>query len=619
MADRTCPYLRRSFSRTLFRTGLCLVCLAGGCESDIERIDRQTDELLRERTMQLGGDSVTPRRAGVPTDDELRRRSLTNTEPASVNPAASELTFTPADEARNVEARLGGYDTASRQSPMRLDLLGALRQAQQTGREFITAEEEYILSAISLLIERHLWDPRFFADVTTQVSAFNPSSGTATTALEVIGELRATQRLPYGGEVEARYVYALTEQLRDVSTDSPTSAQQLVLRADIPLLRGAGDAARENLIQSERNLVYAARTFEDFRRAYLVQIAQDYFDLVEQAQQIKNQEDILVMLRGLEERTRALVRAGRLAEFQTNIAASDVVANMTRLASAREQYLLAVDRFKVRLGLPIDTNLEILPIDLGLPDPDVTVAQATTLALDYRLDLQTERDQLDDALRGVNVAKNNLLPTLDLFGSADLNTGQRNSSNNPFDSRESDQSAVGGVTFGLPLDREIERLRLRQATINAERAKRNYDEFRDNVIVEVRSRVRELDRTRFDLDLAQQAVYINERRATEQEIKKDEVTPQQVVETARSLLESLNGRDRAATRLRTAVLQYLLSTGQLRVQRDGTLLPPPGMDTTFKPPRPYVPPERGATGVPDAPPADGGNPPPPPPPANPNP
>lgn len=568
--------------------------------------------------MRLGGDSVTPRRAGVPRDDELSRRALTNTEPESVNPAASALHFTPADEARNVEARLGGYDAASRQGPMRLDLLGALRQAQQTGREFITAEEEYILAAISLLIERHLWSPRFFADVTTQVSAFNPSSGSATTALEVIGELRATQRLPYGGEVEARYVYALTEQLRDASTDSPTSAQELVLSATVPLLRGAGDAARENLIQSERNLVYAARTFEDFRRQYLVQIAQDYFDLVEQAQQIKNQEDILVMLRGLEERTRALVQAGRLAEFQTNIAASDVVANMTRLASAREQYLLAVDRFKVRLGLPIDTNLEILPVDLGLPEPDVTVAQATALALDYRLDLQTERDQLDDALRAVNVAKNNLLPDLNLFGSANLNTGDRDDGvGNPFSSDNTDQSAVGGITFGLPLDREIERLRLRQSTINAERAKRNYEEFRDNVVVEVRSRVRELDRTRFDLDLAQQAVYINERRAQEQEIKKDEVTPQQVVETARSLLESLNGRDRAATRLRTAVLQYLLSTGQLRVQRDGTLLPPPGMDTTFKPVKPYVPPERGAVGVPDAPPADGGMPPVNPPPSNP--
>jgi outer membrane protein TolC len=588
LANRNGAELARIFFRTSSVIGLCSVIVLGGCQDDLSAIDAQTDALMRERSERLGGGAIAPRPSGR---GETAARSPYDTEPATVNPSASDLRFTPADEARDVERRLSGYSQISGEGAKVLDLAGVWRQAQLTGREFLTAEEEYTLAAIRLLIERHLWSPRFLATSTAQIAADNPISGDATTALRVINELRATQRLPYGGLVEARYVYTLTEQLRRAVGDRTTSSHQLVVTGTIPLLRGAGEAAREDLTQAERDLVYAARNFEDFRRSYLVSIANDYFDLVLLKAEIDNLETVLKLLRGLEERTRALVTAGRLAEFQLNIAASDVLRTVTGLASTRERYLLALDRFKVRLGLTVETDLEILPVDIGFPEPEVTVADATGAALQYRLDLQTRRDRVDDAARGIAVAKNQLLPDLNLFGSASVGTGTTPADRSLF-RNGNDQEYIGGVTFGLPLDREIERLRLRQATIDAERAKRDLEEFRDRVIVDVRSAVRELDRARFNLDLARRSVYINQRRAEEQEIKKDEVTAQQVVETAQSLLEALNGRDRSLTDLRRTVLEYLLATGQLRAERDGSFLPPAGMDTTFKEVPPYTPPAR---------------------------
>jgi outer membrane protein TolC len=551
---------------------LCSVGTIAGC-ANLQDIDRETDELIRERSALLRETTVIPNRPlaqGV--NDPAARRF----EPPTVNPPAEELTFKPADEARDVAKRLELF-SANKGEPRSLSFPEALKVSQQTGREFLSAEEDYILAAIRLLISRHQWHPQFFLNSTAQVTSANVTGTPSTTALNVIQELRATQRLPFGGTVEASYVYSLTEQLRQVVTERYAGASSFVLNANIPLLRGAGDIAREDLIQAERELVYAARRFEDFRRTYLVSIARDYFNLVQQQRQITNQENALALLKRLQERTEALVQAGRLAEFERNIAASDVLRATQSLSRQRESLILALDRFKIRLGLSVDQPIALALDSLTIPEPDTTPEEATASALEYRLDLQTRRDIVDDAKRTVRNAENQLLPDLNAF--ATVNTGRFGNQTrdaaafvNPDPARYS-----AGVTLSIPLDKDAERLALRAAHISAEQRTRDYEQFRDNVIVEVRSRVREIERARFALQLAEQSVQINKRRQQEQELKADEVTAQQVVDTANALRDAENSRDAALTDLRIAVLDYLQSAGLLRVSREGQLEMLPGM------------------------------------------
>jgi hypothetical protein len=63
-----------------------------------------------------------------------------------------------------------------------------------------------------------------------------------------------------------------------------------------------------------------------------------------------------------------------------------------------------------------------------------------------------------------------------------------------------------------------------------------------------------------------------------QKLNEAEVQPQEIVDTENDLLRAENARDAAQTALRTAILQYLLETDQLRVARDGTLQRLPGME-----------------------------------------
>lgn len=548
--------------------------------------------MTRDTSAAMGGDAV-PAEATESGADLRRTPSQTAFDPGTTNPAAAELSFTPAAEDRDVTARLrefsrraGVPDSLAADAPPApgvrlLTVRESLQQAQMTGRELLNAQEQYLLAAIGLLVERHQWGPRLFNDTSVFVAG-SGDDGDFEHALSIVNNLRVTKRLPYGGSVEARWVWEATENLRQSATGRYEQSSAIVLGGNVPLLRGAGDIAREDLIQAERDIVYAARDFERFRREYLVEIAQDYFQLQNTKASIANQERQLESLRENSRRTQARVAAGRLQAFEQGIADNEVLNAEASLAEQRDQYALQLDRFRVRLGLGDDVRIGLPEDTLDVPEPEIDLDQAVTLALEFRLDLQNERDRLDDQRRAVANARNQLLPDLNVVGDVRLPTDDDERVGGlSFDPGETEYSA--GVELGLPLDRKEERLRLRASIIALERAKRDYERARDDAVVAVRASLREVDLSRFQLRLAEQQVEINRRRLRGQQLQEDTIDTQRLLDSQNALLAAENQRDRAKTTLRIAVLNYLLNTDQLRVRRDGTLEPLPGMVTQAQP------------------------------------
>ena len=59
-------------------------------------------------------------------------------------------------------------------------------------------------------------------------------------------------------------------------------------------------------------------------------------------------------------------------------------------------YAAALDNFKILLGMPVEDELEVVPVQLDVNVPELD-ADAPELAMRYRLDLQTQRDRIEDA------------------------------------------------------------------------------------------------------------------------------------------------------------------------------------------------------------------------------
>jgi len=571
---------RRLF-RPLTLAGLCAVLAAGAsCSSGMDRIDRKVNALLAETSQAIGA-------AGAPVAGALSageaRGDPTEEHPATVNPPADDLAFAaqvlPVTEGGRTDAqqvidRLEGYSRMP-EDAQSMDLAAALAYACAHSREYRFAEEEYVLSALRLLTERHRWGPRFFDEVGASVVG-SGEEGMFDTALSLVNELRVTQRLPYGGEVSARALARATEDLHQRVSGENVQDAEFILSADIPLLRGAGDVAREDLIQAERRLIYAAREFERFRREFLFDIARDYLDLIVAQQRIENAERGVRSLQQVEAQQEALLKAGRNTPFDAAEATNRTLEAIDQLNSARENYRLSLDRFKVRLGMQVDQPLVIERDSLRLSTPKIEMDEAIYAAMSFRLDLQTQRDQLDDARRAVRTARNALLGDLNFQASVSIPTDDDNARGG-LDFEAGSASFLAGITYGLPLDREIERVNLRQTEIALERARRGYGQYRDDVAVTVRGAVRGIDSALFSLQIQERNVEIAFQREASIAADPARADIRQRTDAIDQTARARNARDGARRDLEVAVLRYLLETGQLRVLPDGYVQPLRGM------------------------------------------
>ncbi len=546
-----------------------------GCGSAFERIDTRTNNLLAAASEALGADTIVPRAAWAVGEDPnaYRADALHDYRPPTANPAANQLRFTSDGDAESVVRRLDAYAETSLDA-IEMTVNDALIYATENAREYRFAEEDYLLEALRLISERHLWGPRLFNDTSVEVIGIGEDD-LFNSSVRLVNDLRVTQRLPYGGEITASVLASVTRDLHEAVAGEDTQSLDVLFTLDIPLLRGAGWVARESLLQSERNVVYAARTFERFRRQFLVDITTDFLDLVISQQALKNTKANVMMLEGFEKREAALAEAGRTPPFEAAEAAQTTLRRRDQLNDQREIFRLTVDRFKVRIGMPEDQPVIIVASSPGLPVPAVSLDDATRSAMNYRLDLQTRRDVIDDARRGVNNSRNDLLADLDLAASA-VPTGVGDDSTGVnFDLRDTTYRA--SIVFGLPIDRTIERSNLRQSQIDLERSVRDYERFRDTVAVEVRAAVRNIDRALFSMSLQEKNLEVSRLRLASIEAAPDRADARDRTTSATGLLDAQDAYLQARRDVQVAILRYLLDSGQLRVDHDGSLRPLLGM------------------------------------------
>ena len=570
---------------------LAAAAVVVGCaRSPMERIDLDAQRMIEARQTSTLGPDAPVDAACVParTDTLGPDPAIADPDPVTTNPDADELpvtldTSTPDPAAALAHALRTVLEPDDAKA---FDIQDCLAYAIAHSREYRNEKEDLFLAAIALLVEKHLWGPRFFDTITAQVEG-TPESGDYDQVGRIINDFSVSQRLPYGGSVSVRavadYVGFLqqntaSEDLRDTQTTG------LFASADLPLLRDAGLAARDDLIQAERDLIYAVRAFERFRREFFVDIASEYFDLLRQQQNIANQRRQLGNLEWLYRRFNALAEAGRQPYFQVQRVEQQVLFARNNLIALLEAYAGSLDAFKIRLGMPIQQALRIVPVDVTVPIPVLDAKAAVAAGLAYRLDLQTSRDQVADARRRVAVAKNQTLPDLDLFAEAGLSTERdRRYGGLNLDAGEGNYRA--GVELGLPLDRRIEELGVRSATIGYERAQRSYSLARDRVALQVRQSIRGIEQARYSLDLQNRNIEVAQRRVRGVLLRLRDLQPREFTDAQDDLLRAELRRDAALRDLRVSVLNFLLNTDQLRITADGRWQPP----ARLQPPQPVGP------------------------------
>jgi len=517
---------------------LVVVAVAGACSAaDYERrADRAVEGVLERGFEQvLGGRQ----------DSVLHPAEV---EPAG--PAGAETGRAPEQE----PAR----------EPELLDLEGALAIAFRSNRGFADRKDSLYLSALSLTGTRWTFSPQvtatlgyLFADV-----AGAPWSQGADLDLGV------SQLLPFGGSASVSAGTSYSDG-GDSSADDPSYGSSLSFQLTQPLLRGAGhEVAFESLVQAERDLVYAIRDFELFREDFAIDVARRFYDLVEQKKAIENQRASLDGFVFDREKAEAFFRVGRTTELDVLRARRNELDSRNALIEAEEGYLLALDRFEIFLGLPATAAVDVQGDPPAFVPGRYDVDSAVEVALRNRLDVLNRREQLEDVERSVRIARNGLLPDLDLSFGSGFSTGPGPELGGG--SLQNDSYTVG-LTLDLPLDRVSERNGYRSAQFALARARRSYDEFEDQLVVEIRSAFRELERRFQSLEIQRRLIEDQQRNVEIAELRfeRGELPNRDVVEARLSLLEAQNSLIDEQVSYEVARLQLLRNMGILFIDENG--------------------------------------------------
>ncbi len=444
----------------------------------------------------------------------------------------------------------------------RFDLFACLQYAVQHSRAYQSQMEDLYLAALDVTLQRHLFDLRPFAQQSLTYTGASPDNADYRSALNATTSIGVRQKLPYGGEVVAKSLVSFVQTLTDQAADGDSA--QLVLSGSIPLLRGAGMINLDPLISAERNVVYQVRAYEDFRRSFAVEIASQYFGILTQQQGVVNRKLNLQSTRMLTERSQALFASGKSPFLDVQRAMQNQLTAESNLVIAVAAYATAIDNFKQALGMPIEDQLDIVPVALDVGIPRVSEEEAVAEAYRYRLALKTAADKIDDARRDVEIARNSLLPSLDLAGQASL-ANQADSA--AFSSRNPVENYAASLTLDLPIDRVAERNAYRRSLINLERSERAYVAMKDAITTQVRDAIRGIRSAELNVAIQRRGIELAERRLDNSNLllKQGKIGNRDVVDAQTDLLSAQDAYNRARGSLQTRVLEYMRDTGTLRI------------------------------------------------------
>jgi len=618
---------------TVIASGVALlVGILAGCQSAGEfrqEADEVAYEIIDEKQRQGLGrtEPFTIETAG----ETLRQRllsaqGLVYSHPASLGADQLEaIAHWPDDDYLQRERPTEGLTADMRippEQPVTLTLTESLQVAAANSRNYQSEKESVFRSALDLDLERDAFRATFAGLIGSRVEhdaeEFDAGDGVSgpTTGVETTGEFSVEQRFKSGLTIAGRLVIDLARLLSD--TEEASVGLLTDVTVSLPLLAGSGEhIVAEPLTQAERNVLYALWEFERFKRSFVVNVASDYLAVLQQIDRVENAEGNYRRLIDSLQRARALNEAGRLPEIDIDQARQDVLRARDGWIQARESYLRQLDQFKLTLGLPTDARIELDPGDLErlaetaaqslgggaagaaevaaeaegyertaegeirLMPPsrenagplELPEDRAVRLALANRLDLRVAQHEVNDAMRGVMVAGDALRPGLLLTatGAAGERRGIGSATASDAQLRFERGQYGLGLDLDLPWEKTAERNAYRNALIGLEQTVRGVQELEDNVKLDIRNALRDLQQARISYQIQREAVAVAEKRvdSVNMFLRFGRAEIRDLLEAERDLLDAQNNLTDALVNYRVTELEFQRDLGLLQVDEKG--------------------------------------------------
>ena len=462
-----------------------------------------------------------------------------------------------------------------------INLQQAVEIATKFNRDYQTQKESLYLSALDLTLTRYNHALRWFGTIDGTYTDDKSTGGTGRNDYDDVSLETST-----GVKSDPKTGLLLDSVLFNVGiaidwtrflTGDPRTTLGSVLSGDVavPLLgAGAGKVRKENLTQAERNVLYRIRTFNRYRKTFVVGIISDYYGVLQARDTVDITEASYERLIYSTNQLKMEVDVGQRAPSDVDEAMQNLLSAENKLIKDRQSYERALDVFKIRLSLPTDANIvldqnELAALEeIGISQPEYTEADAMEMALVRRLDLANTRNALEDSARKLELAAEGLGVQLNLTGSAEVSSTEETKV-----SRLEFHRGIYSLGFAadLPLDRKAERNAYREALISMEQRQRGYDDESENVKLDVRQAYRDLAETGESYRIQKIGLELAERRVEEQKLLLEygRGTIRLLLLTEDDLVSAQNDVTDALVKHTIAKMSFFRDIGILQVKPDG--------------------------------------------------
>lgn len=465
------------------------------------------------------------------------------------------------------QATAWGDDTAAATvTQVNLSLSTALDLAARYSRDIQARREQLYLDTLGLFGTRRAFGTTYEGTVQYILNQRDGQDDATAGGNVAIG-----RRLPTGGQLTASGSASRQESRPDDGAESTRYDSSARVRIDQPLLAGAGyEAGHGELIQAERDHVYALRDFILARQDQALQVTRDYYGLLRSQQVLRNTRKNVEQVGFLRQRSEALFKVSRAPAIDVLRSQQEELSAVNRLQGAEESFTLQVSRFLVSIGLPSSAGATLAD-DVPEPRPlELDEESATALGLARRLDLMTVADRRADAERQLRVARRGRLPDLNAFAEAATESGGAET----WDGQVYEEYQSAGVTLELPIDQRDERDAVRRAALAVAAADRAWRAQQDAVRLDIAESFSSLRTLRTSVEIEKRNIEVAEKRARNASLRfrNGELSNRDVIEAENDLLNARNAWVQALLDYELQRLQLLRNVGLLDVSADGGLV-----------------------------------------------
>ena len=358
------------------------------------------------------------------------------------------------------------------------------------------------------------FDPVFFTNIQrSQENVLGPSATNVSADVDITtfrswsAQIGLRQDLESGGRVELRYEPAHTERDpslnqfgTDLITPNPFWTSEITLQVTQPLLRDFGaDVNRARIVINRNNQRVGLLEYRTELERNIFELERTHWQLVQATRDVQIAENLLTRTISTGDiiHKRMQHEAGRQQLSQAN---SSIETRRTILIRARARVRDLSDQLKRLMNdpeFPVASNILILPEDGPLGEEvQFDEQDQINTALENRSELGQQQLRVDNAGVAADVAKNNLLPQLNLVGSvgfAGLGEDYPDAVDEQWDFNAIDYTI--GLQLEIPIGNRAARAIWKRAQLQRLQAIDQYRALVDEVALNVRTALRQVQTT----------------------------------------------------------------------------------------------------------------------------